>query len=425
MTFSDTPRVRDGAPLGSIRVVDLADPFSAFAGKVLADLGADVLLIEPPEGAPLRRFGPFLADRPGPDRGLPFWHYRGGVRSRVLDLTKPVDQAELRDLVGNADILLESVGSGALAALGLGRDTIRRRQPDLIVVSLSPFGQSGPRAGWRGGDYIAWAAGGTMSLIGSADREPLDAPWQATHFAGLWTAIGSLAALVARRRGGPSQHLELSLQEAVAAHASGAVIFAAYADQRFIRRGGESGLVCPSVVAPCRDGHIQVVTVVRRQWQTLIRWLAEDGAADGFDDPAYVDAVRRMQERDRLHAAIGRWTARFDKHDLFRRAQAKGLAFGVVQTMADLMADPQLADRGFFRPLRHSLLPEPIPSAGPPYRLAGDAVTYAPPSLAGGPGSGHWGVAQASAGDRNSGDAPSVHPPLPTPLHGLRVLDFT
>ena len=158
------------------RVLDLCTGRSQLCGHILASLGADVIAVEPPGGAPLRREGPFAGDHPDPDASLPWWAYARGKRSVVLDFETPADRDLLRRLVRAADFLLESFPSGTAERLGLDWPALAQDNPALVHVSITPWGRTGPHAGWQASDLVVWAAGGPMHLTGDADRPPIRLP---------------------------------------------------------------------------------------------------------------------------------------------------------------------------------------------------------------------------------------------------------
>ncbi|MGH7342695.1 MAG: CoA transferase, partial [Candidatus Rokuibacteriota bacterium] len=194
---------RRGALTG-LRVIELADEQAEYCGLTLAGLGADVIKVEPPGGNSTRRIGPFHEDQPDPERSLFFWQYNRGKRSIVLDLRQRDDRERFRALVGTADVLLESTPRGELDGLGLGADTLMRQFPALIVARVSPFGDDGPWADFKGSDLIHLALGGVMMNCGYDPKPDLqyDLPpiapqmWHAYHIAGELTAMMIVAALV-------------------------------------------------------------------------------------------------------------------------------------------------------------------------------------------------------------------------------------
>lgn len=202
--------------LNGLRVLDLSNERGLLCGQILADLGADVILVEPPGGSSARGLGPFHKDERDPERSLFFWAYARGKRGIVLDLAADADRERLRALVRGADFLIESAAPGRMRELGLDHASLARLNPALISVSISPFGQDGPKAGYAATDLVVMASGGPLYLTGDGDRAPLriSVP-QAFHFA---AAEGALAALVAhfeRERSGLGQHVDVSAQQSL------------------------------------------------------------------------------------------------------------------------------------------------------------------------------------------------------------------
>src|SRR5439155_219776 len=211
------PPLMAGA-LAGLRVLDLADQKGALAGKLLADLGADVVLVEPPGGgSPLRTIPPFWQGLPHPERSLFFWFYNTSKRGITLDVARPAGAALLRRLAADADVLIESEPPGRLATLGCGPEALRAANPRLVVASITPFGQRGPYCNWRASDTVAEAMGGMLFVNGHQAGPPLRAlGLQAYHQAGIFAAVGVLGALFPRERTGRGQDVDVSLQAAVA-----------------------------------------------------------------------------------------------------------------------------------------------------------------------------------------------------------------
>lgn len=195
------------------RVVDLSDERGIFCGFVLAELGADVVSVEPPGGSRSRLQGPFAGGAPGTERSLFWWAYARGRRSVVLDPESEADRDALLRLVDAADVMVESRTPGEMERLGLCYEALARRNPGLVYVSLTPFGQSGPKARWAASDLTVFAASGALWLMGDADRAPvrISAP-QAFLHAGAEAAAAALVALHERRRSGRGQHVDVSAQ---------------------------------------------------------------------------------------------------------------------------------------------------------------------------------------------------------------------
>ena len=224
-TGQKTEETEAAAPgmLSGIRVVELADELGEYCGLLLAGLGADVLKIEPPEGSPTRRIGPFHGEAPDPEKSLFFWNYNRGKRSIALDIRTPAGREALLNLLGGADVLLDSTCGELNSAMGIDRQKIAGRFPSLVVARMTPFGDTGPWKNFKGSDLIHLALGGVMMNCGY-DSDPkgrYDLPpiapqvWHAYHIAGEQLAVGILAALLHRYRTGEGQDVSCAVHEAV------------------------------------------------------------------------------------------------------------------------------------------------------------------------------------------------------------------
>ncbi|MCS5636592.1 MAG: CoA transferase, partial [Myxococcota bacterium] len=197
--------------LSPYRVVDFTDERGLLCGQILADLGADVIRVEPPGGSSARRVGPFVGDEPGAERSLHWWAYARNTRSVMLDIEADDDREALLRLIAGADFVIESDRPGRMAELGLGYADLAPSNPGLVYVSITPFGQTGPKADWLGPDLVAMAAGGHAYLTGETDRPPLRVSIPQAHaHAGSDAAVGALVAHFARRKTGRGQHVDVA-----------------------------------------------------------------------------------------------------------------------------------------------------------------------------------------------------------------------
>ena len=250
--------------LFDIKAIELADEKAEFCGRLLAGAGADVLKIEPPEGSPTRKIGPFVDDVPDPERSLHFWHYNFGKQSLALDVATPAGAERLKELAAGADVLLESHPPGYLASLGLGYDTLSTINPRLVMASITPFGQTGPWKDWKGADIVHLALGGVMMVTGYDptpegfyDTPPI-APqmWHANHIVGSQTLDAILGALLYRERTGRGQHIDASIHRAVSCNTgtdTTAWVFGRQGVLRQTARYGSSRMV-PETLATTKDG---------------------------------------------------------------------------------------------------------------------------------------------------------------------------
>lgn len=329
------PGVGSGLP---VRVLDLAEVPGALAGRLLVGLGAEVIRVEGPGGDPLRAADP-----------LAFAHWHAGKRSVVLDLAAPAGAERLRRLAARADVVVETGPPGHLDALGLGWRVLAAVNPRLVLVSITPFGQDGPRARWRATSLVLSALGGMTWLSGPPDGPPLDPPReQADQLAGLVGAIGALLALRARRRTGRGQHVDVAAQEVVAATLEYGAL--RYIHQGVVhRRTGSRYPHVPHGIFRARDGHVAGgYGGSPRMWDGLLAWLEEAGAAQDLGDPRFADEPTRLREREHVFAVIQAFTARFTKAAFHQEAQRRRLPWAPVARAEDVAANPQLRARGFF-----------------------------------------------------------------------------
>jgi len=420
------------APLEGIRVLDLATPRAELAGRLLADLGAGVLKIEPPGGADARRLPPF--DDRDASRSL-FWEFTGaGKSSRVVDLRTPAGRSELRDLAAGADVLIESFDCGTMAEWGLDYANLVAINPRLVYLSVTPYGQWGPKSRWPATDLTIEAAGGRLALQGDRDRPPLPIGYpQASLQAGAQGAADIVIALNERAMSGLGQYLDLSMQEVMfwtlmgvqgAAICTGTDPPGSGDDRGAPHLGGMS--LVPTQL-PCADGYVAVVLgAVNGRGEGLISFVARDvalrGELDG--DLAGIDWgrwPRLLQDaaitEDQLLRAIDlvrRFVAAQTKHDLTRWALANDLRLGPYFDTADVLRDEHFQARRFIVDVSGTKHP------GPWARLSRTPLVTARPPPAWNAGSGtSWKPRSGPAGDPSGptsrGDA----------FAGVRVADFT
>jgi crotonobetainyl-CoA:carnitine CoA-transferase CaiB-like acyl-CoA transferase len=373
-------------PLAGVRVLELAVGIAGpYGGKLLADLGADVLKAEPPTGDPSRTRGPFRNGRPDPEASGFYLYLNAGKRGIVLDLTDEAGRTALLDLVEQTDVLLESFAPGALARLGVGIDVLQARNPRLVVVSSTPFGQWGPRAGWQGNDLIAFQGSGfaygfPSREIEQADLPPLNAPSHAAHFlAGEMVAGAAVHGLLVAQRDGVGSHLDISEQEAVSAENQAQhTALDRPAGERGGYDGGDGGVnrtvVTSSANAtvfflPCQDGWVVVSPREDHQWA---RWLEVMGNPSWADEPRFATKSDRQEHWRELHPLICQWSRQQRKHDIFEAAQAQRVACYPLGTATDMLGLPQFEHRGFFVTQEH-------PTLG---TLTFPGVSYQSPELA-------------------------------------------
>jgi crotonobetainyl-CoA:carnitine CoA-transferase CaiB-like acyl-CoA transferase len=354
--------------LEDIRVLELCGgslPVAgAFCGKLFAGYGADVVALEPTAGDPLRRHGPFLDDRPDPETGA-LWLYLGtGKRSVTLDIATASGRALFRRLVEDANVVVESFPPGYLDSLGLGFEALRAIKKRIVLVSVTAYGQGGPKAGRPATNLTSFASGGQMSLTGEPDREPLlNGGYQAEYQAGL-QAFGA-AALAAHQADATEvpQHVDISAQECMASALELYLPWWACLKRDIAKRRGN---VMSAMVGlfPAAAGHIGL-HIMPRNWPHFARAI---GREELIDDPRFRDGHSRLENNDELEAIVYAWAASGDAKELYRQVAAARVPAAFVHTLGDLRESEQLRERVYFQEVEHPAA-GPLTYPGPPFRM--------------------------------------------------------
>ena len=352
--------------LADLRVLDLSNGAAgAFCTKMFAGYGADVIVLEQPSGHPLRRHGPFAGDRPLRETGA-LWLFLGaGKRSATLDITGRTGQRLFRRLVEEANIIVESFPPGRMDELGLGYPALTGIKRRIVVVSITPFGQTGQRAGWRATNLTSFASGGQMALTGDPDREPLmPAGHQAEYQAGFHAfAAAATAAYNADSLEVP-QHIDISAQECMASALELYLPWWQYLKRDISQRRGN---VLSAVVGlfPAKDGHIAIHNMPRN-WPRLAEAM---GRPELIADERFKDNFSRLKNNDELEAIVYEWAGRQNAKDVYQTAGAARTPIAYVHTLADLLASEQLLSRDFFQPVDHPVAGEHT-HPGAPFRMS-------------------------------------------------------
>ena len=345
--------------LHGTRVIELStDIAGAFAGRLLALYGADVVTIEPPEGHPIRHLPPWPSATPSPDDSVLFAYLGAGKRSAVLDLASAEAVARARALIEGADIVIDSGTPGRLEALGIDLGAITEAHPALVVLQISPYGQDGPRAAWRASSLTAFATGGQMAACGDPDMPPLKtAGHQAFYFAGLHGFASSLTALYAARTTGLGDRIDLSIQEL---HVAGIEAQMANA----LVRGADSARLTGNNmyaqwgIQPCADGFIGVAAMPRQSGSVY----DAIGHPELKDDPEFASGWSPAAN-EVLGALIPAWTMQHTAEEIFRIASEVRAPFSRILTPRELYEWPHLAEIGFWQHVDHPRLGRhPLPS---------------------------------------------------------------
>jgi len=377
---------RDSSLLGGYRVLDLTDEKGLLCGKLLGDLGADVVKIEQVGGDPARSIGPFYRDVPHPERSL-FWFYTNlHKRSITLNIETADGRAILKKLVENADFVVESFEPGYMDSLGLGYGDLETLNPALVMTSITPFGQTGPYAHYKATDIVGVAMGGMVYIYGEMDRPPNRLSCPQFYFLGcLHGATGSMVAHYHREMTGQGQHVDVSCQQAVVL--SLMVVAEIWDMLKFSYRGmgpfyagarpGSLPLFS-RVVYPCKDGHVFLLVTGASQAGMVAssRALVEMANRDGFalelkDYPwQKIDASSISQEElTRLTDLMQDFIKTKTKAELFEEALEKGILLAPLTNMKDVVESPQLAARGFWEQMEHPELGTTITYPGYPIKI--------------------------------------------------------
>jgi crotonobetainyl-CoA:carnitine CoA-transferase CaiB-like acyl-CoA transferase len=362
------------------RVLDLTEGGALLGGRLLADLGADVVQVEPPAGSP-SRIAPYSKNTPDPERSLFWWAYAANKRGVTLDIAASEGREIFKKLALKADAIIESFPPGYLASLGLGYDDLAKENPGLVVASVTPFGQTGPKADWPASDLTVWASGAYLNACGDPDRAPVWISFpQTSLFGGTEAAIGTLAALHYRASSGEGQHVDVSLQESAVSPNLNVLQMWDVAGVEFHRLGGALYVPSTGVRQPiyfeCADGYVMILVQGGNEpfvssSSRLVDWMKEEGEAPDWlvnlDWKLHYDAATMGQDiADRVEAAVTAFTRTRTKQALYLEgAIQRRILMAPVASAKDIAEDAQLAARDYWRKLDHPDLGEQVVYCGP------------------------------------------------------------
>jgi crotonobetainyl-CoA:carnitine CoA-transferase CaiB-like acyl-CoA transferase len=357
-------------PLQGIKVLDLCDQSGAYCGKLLADLGADVVLVESPDGSPMRRIGPFhpaASPAQRPEASLFFWHFNAGKRSVTLDLEAPAGQRQFLQLAAGADLVVESFSPGSMRKQQVGYDALSAVNSALVLTSITAFGQTGPYSEFRGSDLIAQALGGLVYVNGLEDAEPLQGfGLPAYHTAAVWAAIGSLLALLDRQRTGCGQWVDISVHACATAALEHATSL--YRSAKVIaRRNGALHWTRAFRSGRCRDGHIAHGLI--GDWTALAEWVSAERAGRELNDAVWADPDYRYENHEGLFAILDRWAAGLSADAVAEAAQLRRLPYAALQPLDALLSNPQVRARNYFLPVDYDIPSTTVQQTATPFRF--------------------------------------------------------
>ncbi|GIW13083.1 MAG: CoA transferase [Tepidiforma sp.] len=378
------PLPHPAGPLAGYRVLDLADEKGQLGTRLLAELGADVIKIEPPrDGDPARQHAPFYRNETGAETSLYWWVMNAGKRSVTLQLKLEAGRELFHRLVAISDIVVETSMPGESAALGLDYETVARVNPAAILVSITGFGQDGPYARWHATDIVGAAMGGLMYLNGDPERGPVRTTVpQAYTQVNVQAMVGALTALYARAvNGGIGQHVDVSMQEAVANAMDNAQ---QTWDIRRVNASGPglyrntAGIRSARYLFETADGWVaalQAGGLIGLQANAIIDWLAEHGEARGLDAPEWRQKLTSLQplspeEREYVEETMAAFCRTRQKEELVAEAQRRGAGWAPVFSPREIVESKQLAARDYWVRVHHEDLGESFTYPGAPFRLA-------------------------------------------------------
>jgi crotonobetainyl-CoA:carnitine CoA-transferase CaiB-like acyl-CoA transferase len=364
-------------PLAGLRVVEFADtPAGEATGKLLGDMGAEVIKVEGPEGAASRRIGPFLGDVEDGERSLRFWFYNTSKLGVMLDLATLEGRARFQALLRGADILVHDVHPQGPRLQQPGAEVARGVNPRLIVCAISPFGQDGPWASYRDSDLVALAAGGPLWTCGYDDLTIppiLPGGGQSYHVAASFAFNAILLALLERQRTGQGQTIDAAVHDALAVTVEMSNPYWFY-NKTLVRRQTcrhAAPVLTQPAIFRCADGrwvYFVLVIAEAKAWGALTGWMDRYGLALDLTEPKFEDASYRRANFSYIQGIVESFAAILDAQTFFQEAQEAGLPVGAIYAPEDVLKDPHLLAREFFVTVEHETGPVTYPGA--PYRFS-------------------------------------------------------
>lgn len=417
--------------LEGLRVVEMGEGVSAaFCSKLFSDYGANVIKVETPGGDKTRRWGPFPEDVSDPEKSGLYFALNTNKRGVTLDVTSASGREQLLRLVAKADVLIENNMPKDMKEWGLTYETLSASNPNLVMISITPFGQTGPYANWNGVDLNAFHLTGTgIRYCGRPDEAPLEhGTFSADYYGAYAAAAWGLACILGRENAGGGQQLDVSCAEAVAATFVGAQNIGGYAQDGVHdkRTGIGMSLAAPATILPCKDGYVWMIALETAQWKAIVKAMGDPEWAqiDLFDD-----MFMRAQNSDMIYPMLTEWTLQHGKQEIMDICQSGGCPATAVYTVAEAADHPHMKDRGYIMEVDHPHLGT-LRVLGPPVHL---------PACPGGPRtpapllgqhneevfSEGWGL---SAEELETFDQSAANLASPSeqklPLSGIRVVNF-
>ena len=377
---------KGNAALKGIRVLDLAGASGVYCTKLLADLGADVIKIEQPGGDPMRWMAPYYHDEPDPEKSLYFWHFNTSKKSITLNLDSVDGRSIFNRLVKTADILVETYQPGYLDSLGLGYHALKIINPELIFVSITGFGQTGPYSNYKSSDLIGQAMSGILNTIGFPDDPPTSlGACQTYHMVSSNAAIGALIALYYRDTTGEGQWIDVPLQ-GTNLRMSEMVPFTYWISGKNRYRSGLEYYRMRRDIFECKDGRVVCSALGGAGAEKMLEWMESEGMAADLRADKYAPVIALImgvsvlevgkglrdypEEADHIDEVWGSFLKTHTMEELFVGAQTRGVRLMPVNDAKSIVEDIGLKERKYFVDVSHPELNETFTYPGAPYTLS-------------------------------------------------------
>ena len=351
---NESSELKSSGALAGLRVLDLTGRMGGYCGLLLANLGAEVVLVEPPGGDPMRSQGPFKNDVAHPEGSISFAAYHTNKHGVVLDLQVEGDRETFCSLARHADVLIEDKPVGYLDGVGLGYRELKTINPALVMTSITGFGLSGPYREFKAPNIVAFAMGGLMNLCGHPGRAPLVGPCDvAYHLGSVHAAFGTLVALYNRWNSGKGDHVEVSLQDVLVADPFLRIITRYSVTGEILERSGHSQSTTVAETYRCKDGYARIFCNQPDHWRRLVEWL---GKPQELTDPKLEIVQNRFPLRPLLDKLIEARTSEYDVQAFFEEFQSQRLAAAPINSPSAFLNDEQTKHREFIVDVDHSYL---------------------------------------------------------------------
>jgi crotonobetainyl-CoA:carnitine CoA-transferase CaiB-like acyl-CoA transferase len=386
----------NNGPIRPLRVLEMTNETGQYCGKLLAELGADVIKIEPPGGSSVRSYGPFMNDKYDPEKSLYFWHYNTSKRGVTLAIETLKGKEMFTKLIQVTDVLVETFAPGHLESLGLGYKALAKVNPNLIMASITPFGQTGPYRDFKTSDLVSSALGGLMFSCGYDDvpgSPPINPDGgQTFHTASEYAAIGILAALFARNITGLGQYIDVSIHEAVNGTTEWAIPMYWYHGKNVWRQTGRHAthVETPKSQYRAKDGrYVNITGVIPRDidgWNKLIDWMDEHGFAQDLRAQKYTDLLagripgvnirnaHQTADGQHIFKSITRFVESLNSDEVYHGGQSRGLQWSVARPPDELLDEDHWWQRGFFTNVEYPEIGKQFTHPGVPYKLSQNAT---------------------------------------------------